>query len=396
MAKIKTTFDETKMINAIWGGTLMGGGGGGSISSGIDLLNAFKRDHPTADVTVDLIDYDQMGSNEYAAATAGMGAPAAIVGVDFSKWAQNAYNLLKDIAKSSGKELKYNIPVELGGFSIFFPFLLSLVAKADGVKDAYTVDADGAGRAVPALDTLLLHVNGCPTAPIALANGDNDRITVDLVDPHNASLAEQIGRNISGQFGNMVGISGWLVNGEDIEKRIITNSITLCEQIGEVMRSSKYADDSLFEALNDLGLITCKAVCKGKITSIKVETHGGFDYGTLDVVDEATGVEYRINFQNENLLLQKKNADGTYADMMTVPDLTCMYCIDPNGAEGVLPRMPLSNADAKEGMKVAVGIAKVDPKWFITEGTWWNVWATCMKNIGYEGGHLSYDNVVIG
>ena len=34
------TLTEQQMIDIIWGATLMGGGGGGSISSGMDLLNA--------------------------------------------------------------------------------------------------------------------------------------------------------------------------------------------------------------------------------------------------------------------------------------------------------------------------------------------------------------------
>ena len=80
------TLTEQQMIDIIWGATLMGGGGGGSISSGMDLLNAYKRDHPDAKIEVDLITVDEMKGG-YAAATAGMGAPAAIVGVDFSKYA---------------------------------------------------------------------------------------------------------------------------------------------------------------------------------------------------------------------------------------------------------------------------------------------------------------------
>lgn len=385
----KNLLNEERMINIIWGATLMGGGGGGSISSGMDLLNAYKRDHGGKVAEVELIPYTEMDDNAYAAATAGMGAPAAIVGVDFSAYANNAYNLLKEVATRHGKNLKYNIPVELGGFSIFFPILLSMISGAP------TVDADGAGRAVPALETLLLHVNGCPTTPIALANGDNDKITVELADPHNAPLAEKIGRDICGEFGNMVGIAGWLVDKNDIEKRIITGSITLCEKIGEVMRGGEYPDSDLFEALNKLGLLECKVVCKGAIDEIKVETHGGFDFGALDVTDDATGRQFRINFQNENLLLQEKLGDGTFRDMMTVPDLTCMYCIDPCGTSGAVSRMPLSNADAKKGMEIAVAVAKVDPKWFQTSETWWNVWAECMKHIGYKGGHLSYDDVIV-
>ena len=71
------TLTEQQMIDIIWGATLMGGGGGGSISSGMDLLNAYKRDHPDAKIEVDLITVDEMKGG-YAAATAGMGAPALI------------------------------------------------------------------------------------------------------------------------------------------------------------------------------------------------------------------------------------------------------------------------------------------------------------------------------
>ena len=42
-----------------------------------------------------------------------------------------------------------------------------------------------------------------PTSPIALANGVNDKITVELADSHNAPLAEKIGRDICGEFGNI-------------------------------------------------------------------------------------------------------------------------------------------------------------------------------------------------
>ena len=380
----KNILTEQRMIDIIWGATLMGGGGGGSISSGMDLLNAYKRDHPGTELAVNLIKPGDMAEGTYAAATAGMGAPAAIVGVDFSKYAANAFTLLQEVAARYGKDLQYNIPVELGGFSIFFPLLLSLITGFP------TVDADGAGRAVPALETLLLHVNGCPTTPIALANGVNDKITVELADPHNAPLAEKIGRDICGEFGNMVGISGWLVNKEDIEKRIITGSITLCEKIGAIMRRADCPAEQLFEMLVSEGLVQAKVVCVGEVTDIRVETHGGFDYGTLDVTDGTDS--YRVNFQNENLLLQKKTGTG-YADLMTVPDLTCMYCVDPAGAAGVEPRMPLSNADVKKGMRIALGVIKVDPKWFLTDGTWWNVWKECFDHIGYTGGYLSYDNV---
>ena len=146
----KTYLNEENMRDIIWGATLMGGGGGGSISSGMMLLESYKKDHPGKTLSVEMIDASDMPDGTYAAATAGMGAPAAIAGVDFSQWAANAFAVLQDLAARDGKKLGYNYPVELGGFSTFFPLLLSLKTGLP------TIDCDGAGRAVPALETLLL------------------------------------------------------------------------------------------------------------------------------------------------------------------------------------------------------------------------------------------------
>ncbi len=389
-----TTFlNEENMRDIIWGATLMGGGGGGSISSGMMLLDSYKKDHPDETLSVKMIDAGDMPDGTYAAATAGMGAPAAIAGVDFSQWAANAFAVLQDLAARDGKKLGYNYPVELGGFSTFFPLLLSLKTGLP------TIDCDGAGRAVPALETLLLNVNDCPTSPLGLANGDNDKITIELENPLDAPTAEKIGRNISGAFGNMVGISGWLVDKDDIKKRICTNTISLSQKIGEIMRKANTPVCKRFEALAIDLKMDVKVICKGKVLDIQTQTHGGFDYGTMTVRDDREGYngdEFRIIFQNENLVLNRL-VDGVAEPLMTVPDLTCFYCIDPHGLGDAEPGMPLSNADARVGMDIAVAVIKVDPKWFANQTSptkWWDVWAECMKTAEYPGGYLSYDHVV--
>ena len=356
------------------------------------LLDSYKKDHPDETLSVEMIDAGDMPKGTYAAATAGMGAPAAIAGVDFSAWAANAFAVLRDLAARDGKKLGYNYPVELGGFSTFFPLLLSLKTGLP------TVDCDGAGRAVPALETLLLNVNDCPTSPLGLANGDNDKITIELDNPLNAPTAEKIGRNISAAFGNMVGISGWLVNKEDIENRICTKTISLSQKIGAIMRRGEMPIDKRFEALSEILGMDVKIICKGKVMDIQTNTHGGFDYGTMTVRDDRKGYneeEFRITFQNENLVLNRL-VEGVAKPLMTVPDLTCFYCIDPHGQGDAEPGMPLSNADARIGMEIAVAVIKVDPKWFANKTSpnkWWDVWAECMKNAEYPGGYLSYDAV---
>ena len=69
----KTYLNEENMRDIIWGATLMGGGGGGSISSGMMLLDSYKKDHPDETLSVEMIDAGDMPKGTYAAATAGMG-----------------------------------------------------------------------------------------------------------------------------------------------------------------------------------------------------------------------------------------------------------------------------------------------------------------------------------
>lgn len=378
--------DKTGMLDVIWGSTLMGGGGGGSIKAGTQLLKSFEAHHPDVPMEVELLTVDEMEDDAFAASGTGLGAPAAIVNADFSQDAANTFKVLEELCEKNSVNLKYNYAVELGGFSSFFPFLLAMQSGKPAV------DVDGSGRAVPAIQTLLLNVNGCPCSPLGLANAKNDRIALELADPCDAVLAEHIARDISGMMGNMVGIYGWVIDKKMMRERICCGTMTLTEEIGKLIRTSSCPDEDIFEALTEAGLIDAKVICKGTIQDIVTEMRNGFDFGTLIVKSDTTGETYHVRYQNENLLLRKQ-VEGGFEDMMTVPDLVAMYCIDPNGDPDSKPRMPLSNADAKVGMKIALGVIRVDPKWYLTESKWWDVWAESMAAIGYTGGHLGFDGV---
>lgn len=44
----------------IWGATLLGGGGGGSLQSGLDMLESYKKAHPDKAPELELITYEDM------------------------------------------------------------------------------------------------------------------------------------------------------------------------------------------------------------------------------------------------------------------------------------------------------------------------------------------------
>lgn len=367
------TLNREQIVDVIWGATLLGGGGGGSMSNGMGLLNKYIQDHPKAPIEVNLIDVDEMQDGAFAAVTAGMGAPAALLGVDFSKYATNAFDTLKEMASGIGRKLSYSLAVELGGFNTFVPMLISLV---NGIP---LIDADGAARAVPALDTLLLHINGCDTSPLAMADDENNRLTIRMNDARNAHLAEEIGRHICMAFDMKSGLSGWMVQKSDWAprngiSRLPRGTVTQSEKVGRVLQKCKGKD--VFAALKADEGVACRPLCEGHVDDVKIVTKEGFDFGEVYVTDKA-GAKWLTYFQNENLIVFKDDKA-----MMTAPDIICTY----NLANGE----PLTNADIKAGMDIAIGAIEVDKSWDYNPDMY-GIWSSLIeKASGYTGGRIPF------
>lgn len=156
--------NEQDIINVMNGAALLAAGGGGCFDDGMILLESFKKNHPDKPITVRLVDVSEMEDGAYAAVVAGMGAPTEGAGKDFTPCAVDAFAEVQRMAAEMGKGVHYTMPVEMGAFNTFVPMLISLMTGLP------TLDADAAGRAVPGLDTLLSHINGGATSPLAMAD----------------------------------------------------------------------------------------------------------------------------------------------------------------------------------------------------------------------------------
>lgn len=368
---------KQEIIDVLWGATLLGGGGGGSLRNGLDLVANLEENHPEISMELKLISAEEIEEGSYAAVTAGMGAPSAIKNVDFGPYAVNAFEALKEMAAKmkTPREVKYCLAVETGGFNTFAPMFISIL------QGYPFIDADGCGRAVPALNTLLMHINGCDTSPLAMANGANDRVTFETANPRDAELAEEIGRHICIAFKMLSGLSGWMLTKEEIMDNLVTGSITLSGKIGRILRdcADKKTLDGVYEHLAAAG-IKAKQLCVGSIDKVETKQESGFDYGKVTVKDTASEQSYIIYFQNENLLISK--VDGSKEiPYMTVPDIICMYDME-NGT-------PLTNADVKEGMTIGLGLIAADEKWWKNPNMF-SAWKTFLDRIGYKGGCLPY------
>lgn len=368
---MSTTLYKQDLVNIIYGATVLGAGGGGSASGGLTLLENYIKAH--GEPQLQMISTKEMNAGAYAAVTAGMGSPVALKDKDFTPYAVNSYNALVDMAANMGRTLSYTLPVEMGGFNTFVPMLIAMM---NGIP---VVDADGAARAVPALDTLLLHVNGLDTSPLAMADQNNNRLTIELANPKDATEAEVIGRNICVAFDMMAGLSGWMVNQAQIEDAIGNGTITRAMSVGQHMAAYKKLDttESFYEYLAAHSNLECTPVCRGTITDVEVKVVAGFDYGTATIAGK-DGATYKVLFQNENLVLYKNGEV-----VMTAPDIISFYDIDAG--------MPLTNADTVKGQNVDIGIIKVDERWWKTgEENINNIWAPYFKNVEYTGKIVRY------
>ncbi|MBA7684954.1 hypothetical protein ES703_93367 [subsurface metagenome] len=119
-----------------------------------------------------------------------------------------------------------------------------------------------------------------------------------------------------------------------------------------------------------------KELFRGKIQKIEMRTAEGFDFGktTIEGTADYKGKTFVIDSKNENMIAWQDEKP-----MIMVPDLTAMMT---TGGE------PLSNADTKEGMEIAViGIHAPEP-WLRTPDGF-NCWKHILIKLGYKGSYIS-------
>jgi DUF917 family protein len=386
------------ILDVLYGATLLGGGGGGSLHNGVDMLEKYIEAHPDKPISLEMIEPSEMEEGVYSAVTAGMGAPTAIKETDFSLYATNTFNLLKDMVDkfyTPARKLGYSMAVELGGFNTFVPMLISL---AEGYP---FINADGAARAVPALPTLLLGMNEFDTSPLAMADGfadtpDHDKVIIQLKDPKNSAVAEKLCRDVTIELGyQMAGLCGWMLKKEDFDPaKLPIGSIDVARGVGKILRNLPATE--VFDAIESQGIAPCKGTGIYTVVDGSSGTGTGFDNGFVLFKNEGQDYYYRYDFQNENLVILGGSDKDSLRPVMTAPDIICSFRVDEKKGN-----IPMTNADyfsdegkILKGLRVCLGLVKVD-------STWWykgydavnTVWREFFSNVNYEGDIIRYEEV---
>ncbi len=354
------------------GATFLGSGGGGSPDNGLQLVDEIAK----VTKEIKLASPDELSDNEYVAMIAGMGAPKALKEKGFGPEGIYAFEGLQKMYSMIGVKFKYIMPGETGGFNSITPIYVA------AHKNLVVVDADGTGgRAVPELGTTLYNLYKLPVlSPFVVADKKGNVVVGWLADPMDGHTAEEIARHITVAFGMIAGLGTWVVTAWQIRNFLESGVLTRSLEIGRAIRKAKEGGEDVVKAI--LNVVKGYELFRGRITKVEIKTVAGFDFGrvTLEGVGGYSGRKFFVDFKNENMIAWKK--EGEPAAM--VPDLICWVTLDGK---------PLTNADVKEGIEVAVVGIPASEKWR-KHPDCFKVWKHILTNIGYKGDYIPIEKLI--
>ncbi len=361
---MSVTIGDQELRDIITGAAFMGSGGGGSPRDGLRLLDELVSLRKAA---VTLIPYQEMGDRDLAVMVAEFGSPKAFMEAKSFPETVKSFQMMQEVAAQSGKRITHLMAGELGGFNTMVPLY---VAALEGIP---FVDADANGRAVPELETCLYQIRGVSHSPFTMAGANGDAIVAHLNDPLDYRAAENIARHISMAYGQLAAFCGLAASRDQI-KRLVPGSITLCMAMGKAFRDAPDLNALSGALEREVG---CRELFVGNITGIELKTEGGFDFGTtsLQGTGEHKGDSRSIDFKNENMLL--RGASGQ--PLATVPDLITLVDLET--------LQPLTNADTREGQRVAVFGLTAPASWLETPAGY-GCWHVILEKLGYVGPYL--------
>jgi hypothetical protein len=344
---------KKELMDLIEGAALLGSGGGGSPKAAIKMLDKIfeKKDF------IEIVSPEEISDNARVVVSAGMGSPAVLLK---EGWKGEETYAFERMEKIIGK-IDYVTPVETGGFNSF-----TAIHNA-AVKDLPVIDGDGAGRAIPELEQTTFYLGGVPIEPICLADSKGSSA---LLYPTNAYIGEEMARAITTVYGMRAGVACYPMNGKQLKATVIPGTLTLSERVGKALREGKKEGKDIVEVA--LERIDGYLLAKGKVKKKTEEVKAGFDYGKVSVG------EIVVDYKNENMMAWKGSKP-----IAMVPDSICWLGIDGK---------PLTNADIKEGMKVAVIGKRAHDKWRVPEG--FKVFKHILKLLGYEGEYKPIEELV--
>ncbi len=334
------------LTNIMYGATILGTGGGGSLERGLA-----KIDHALSlGKEFNLVTFDELSPDDLIGTPYSCGAISPLTEEERKKYERlpdfdMEYHIMSitNAEKFLGKPLKAVVSTELGGGNTAAAFYSGAMAGK------LLLDADPAGRSVPALQHSTYYLKNVPICPMSLVNKFGESAVV--MNVFDDERAEDWVRALAVASQNTMAVCDHLHPVSMLKDALIDRAISYSEKIGKAFLESKAAGASYTEAVVKAG--GGKFIAGGKIISNDWYTEGGYTFGTMEV--ESGSDIYRIWYQNENIIMWK---NGEY--FCTVPDLICMF----NDRE----KMPQLNPYAEVGCPVSIIALPAPEMWTTPRG----------------------------
>lgn len=322
------------------GAAILGTGGGGDPYIGRLLAASAVRSYGS----VPLVPLAEVPEDAVVLPVAMMGAPTVMV--EKLPSAEQVGLAARTLAGYLGKELTHIACAEAGGVNSLIP----VVAAAQlGLP---LVDADGMGRAFPELQMVLPTLYGIRATPMSIADEKGNRGVLDTVDNR---WAERLARSATIDMGCSAMISNYAMSGAQARESLVPGTLSLCAELGALVRAARAAhEDPVAGVVSRLG---GRRLFSGKVADVARRTVTGFARGEarLSGMDDDTGAELVLRFQNEHLVAER---DGVVE--ASVPDLICT--LERESGEAV------TTEGLRYGQRVTVIAAPADPRWHTPEG----------------------------
>jgi uncharacterized protein len=328
--------------NIAIGAAILGTGGGGDPYIGkMMAIEAIKRYGE-----VQMISVDELGEDDLVVPVSTIGAPT--VGIEKIPSEVELTASLDLLEKILGKKAAAVMPIEIGGSNSLIP------VAAAARKGIPVLDADAMGRAFPEAQMVTFHLDG--HSPGTVTMGDEKGNAV-VYYPINGEWSERIARAITIQMGGSAKMCDYALEGKHVKKSAIPDTLTLAEEIGSIIRTSKSKGlNPINELLNKLNGFE---LFQGKAVDIRRKIQDGFTKGEalFEGIKEDKEKQVRLFFQNEHLLALDEQ---TQKPLAITPDLIAVLDLE-TGA-------PITTEGLKYGARAVIVAFPCHEKWRTQKG----------------------------
>jgi DUF917 family protein len=326
----------TELRDIARGAAVLGTGGGGDPYIGRLLAEQSIRAHGP----VTLVDVDEVPADALVVPSAMIGAPTVMV--EKLPAGGESVHAMRALGELLGEPITHTVSIEAGGLNSTIPFV---TAAELGLP---VVDADGMGRAFPEVQMVLCTLAGVSASPLALGDEKGNSLVMRTIDN---TWAERFARTATIEMGASALMAVYPLRGAQLEDAMVPGTITLCEELGALIRSERAAHGDPVGAV--IERLRGRRLLSGKVVDVSRRTSAGFAKGEALVVGEAS--ELRLHFQNEHLLAL---LDGDV--VASAPDL--IVVLDGETGE------PVTTEGLRYGQRVVVLGAPCDDRWRTPEG----------------------------